>query len=120
VFWAEGAEVEKRLAYKLRGQQQIAIQEVQSVIREFQVWKRDQPINDANEDDESDKEIEFIGRIQREVLRLCIELLNHLLQDNEYQNVIISALAVMGIRDDDGWLDTEYYIPKYSAIIKLA
>jgi hypothetical protein len=61
-----------------------------------------------------------MGRIQQEVLRLCIELLNHLLQDNEYQNVIISALAVMGIRDDDGWLDAEDYTPKYSAIIKLA
>ena len=59
-------------------------------------------------------------RIQREVLRLCIELLNHPLQDNEYQNVIISGLAIMGIRDDDGWLDAEDYTPKYSAIIKLA
>jgi hypothetical protein len=120
VFRAEGAEVEKRLAYKLRGQQQIAIHEVRAVIHEFQVWKRDQPINDADEDDESDEEIEFMGQIQREVLRLCIKLLNHLLQDNEYQNVIISALAVIGIRDDDGWLDAEDYTPKYSAIIKLA
>ncbi len=68
---------------------------MQAVIREFQVWKQDQPINEANEDDESNEEIEFMGRIQREILRLCIELLNHPLQDNEYQNVIISALAVM-------------------------
>ena len=54
------------------------------------------------------------------MLRLCIELLNHPLQDNEYQNVMISGLAIMGIRDDDGWLDAEDYTPKYSAIIKLA
>jgi hypothetical protein len=57
---------------------------VQSVIWEFQEWKQDQPINEANKDDELDEEIEFIGRIQREILRLCIELLNHPLQDNEY------------------------------------
>ena len=120
VFRAEDEEVEKRPAYKLQGQQQIAIQEVQAMIQEFQEWKQDQPIEDANEDDESDEEIEFIGRIQREVLRLCIELLNHPLQDNEYQNVIISGLAVMGIRDDDRWLDAKDYTPKYSAIIKLA
>jgi hypothetical protein len=50
---------------------------VQSIIQEFQEWKQDQPINDADEDDESDDEIEFIGRIQREILRLYIELLNH-------------------------------------------
>jgi hypothetical protein len=46
--------------------------------------------------------------------------LNHPLQDNEYQNVVISALAIMGIRDDDGWLDAEDYTLKYLAIIKLA
>jgi hypothetical protein len=93
---------------------------VRAVIREFQAWKQDQPNENPNEDDESDKKIEFIGRIQREVLRLCIELLNHLLQDNEYQNVIISRLAIMGIHDDNRWLDAKDYIPKYSAIIKLA
>jgi hypothetical protein len=120
VFRAEDEDIDKRPAYRLRGQQQIAIQEVRAVIREFQAWKQDQPNEDPNEDDESNKEIEFIGRIQREVLRLCIELLNHPLQDNEYQNVIISGLAIMGIRDDDGWLDAEDYTPKYSAIIKLA
>src|SRR5277367_6450351 len=120
VFRAEDEDIDKRPAYRLRGQQQIAIQEVRAVIREFQAWKQDQPNEDPNEDDESDEEIEFMERIQREVLRLCIELLNHPLQDNEYQNVIISGLAIMGIRDDDGWLDAEDYTPKYSAIIKLA
>jgi RecQ family ATP-dependent DNA helicase len=120
VFRAEDEDVQKRPAYKLRGRQQIAVQEVRAIIQEFQEWKQDQPIEDADEDDESDEEIEFIGRIQREILRLCIELLNHPLQDNEYQNVIISALALMGMRDDDGWLDAEDYTPKYSAIIKLA
>jgi hypothetical protein len=61
-----------------------------------------------------------MGRIQREVLQLCIELLNHPLQDNKYQNVIISALALLGMRDDDRWLDAKDYMPKYSAIIKVA
>jgi hypothetical protein len=68
----------------LQGRQQIAIQEVQSVIWEFQEWKQDQPIHKANKDNELDEEIEFIGRIQQEILQLCIELLNHPLQDNEY------------------------------------
>jgi hypothetical protein len=119
VFRAEDEDVEKQPAYKLQGRQQIAIQQVQAIIQEFQEWKQDQP-NNANEDDELDEEIEFMGQIQREILRLCIELLNHPLQDNEYQNVIISALALIGMRDDDGWLDAEDYTPKYSAIIKLA
>jgi hypothetical protein len=53
-------------------------------------------------------------------LQLCIKLLNHPLQDNEYQNVIISALALISIRDNNKWLDAKDYMPKYSAIVKLA
>jgi hypothetical protein len=58
--------------------------------------------------------------IQREVLRLCISLLNHPLQDNEYKSAIISGLAILGMKDDGGWLNAEDYTPKYSAVIKLA
>jgi len=53
-------------------------------------------------------------------LRLCVDLLHHPLQDNEYKSAMISGLAVLGIRDDNGWLDAEDYTPKYSAVIKLA
>ena len=34
--------------------------------------------------------------------------------------MLISGLAMLGIREDDGWLDAEDYLPKYSAVIKLA
>jgi hypothetical protein len=34
--------------------------------------------------------------------------------------VLISGLVILGMREDDGWLDTEDYTPKYSAMIKLA
>jgi hypothetical protein len=54
--------------------------------------------------------------------RYCYSILNlnHPLQDNKYQNIFTSDLAVIGVRDDGGWLDAEDYAPKYSAIIKLA
>jgi hypothetical protein len=61
-----------------------------------------------------------MGRIQRQILRLWIALLNQPLQDDEYKSVLISGLAVLGMREDDGWLDAEDYTPKYSAVIKLA
>ena len=61
-----------------------------------------------------------MGRIQRQVLRLWIALLNQPLQDDEYKSVLISGLAILGMREDDGWLDAEDYTPKYSAVIKLA
>jgi hypothetical protein len=34
--------------------------------------------------------------------------------------VLISGLAILGMREDDGWLDAEDYMLKYSAVIKLA
>ncbi|PVH68390.1 hypothetical protein DL98DRAFT_441300, partial [Cadophora sp. DSE1049] len=38
----------------------------------------------------------------------------------EYKSVVISRLAVLGMREDDRCLDAEDYTPKYSAVIKLA
>ena len=63
VFRAEDEEVKKRPAYRLRGRQSIAIQQVRAIIQEFQEWMQDQAIDDADDDDESDREIEFISRI---------------------------------------------------------
>lgn len=47
-------------------------------------------------------------------------LLNHELGDDEYESVIISGLAVLGFRDDGGWLNIEDYTTKYSGVIKIA
>ncbi|KAH6683480.1 hypothetical protein B0J14DRAFT_467389, partial [Halenospora varia] len=55
--------------------------------------------------------------------QMCINdivLLNQPLQDNKYKSVVISGLAVLAIREDNGWLDAKDYTPKYLAMIKLA
>ena len=46
--------------------------------------------------------------------------MNHELGDDEYKSVIISGLAVMGFREDGGWLNAEDYTTKYLGIIKIA
>ncbi|KFY90055.1 hypothetical protein V500_05319, partial [Pseudogymnoascus sp. VKM F-4518 (FW-2643)] len=137
VFRAEREKPEDRPAYRLTERQNISMHGLQAIVQEFQVWKNEQSsdvssvssvsgveseaaVTDEGEEGESDEEIAFMKRIQREVLRFCIDLLNHPLQDNEYKSVIISGLAVLGIRDDDGWLSAEDYTSKYSAIAKLA
>ena len=90
-------------------------------IEEFVWWKEEQgDLESGEEEGESDEEIKWMGRIQRQVLRLWIALLNQPLQDDEYKSVLISGLAILGMREDDGWLDAEDYTPKYSAVIKLA
>ena len=61
-----------------------------------------------------------LKRIDQLCLELCITLLNHKLGNDEYKSVIISRLAVIGFRDDRGWLNTEDYTTKYSRVIKIA
>ena len=46
--------------------------------------------------------------------------MNHELGDDEYESVVISALAVLGFQEDGGWLNAEDYTTKYSGIIKVA
>ncbi|KFY65884.1 hypothetical protein V496_02277 [Pseudogymnoascus sp. VKM F-4515 (FW-2607)] len=141
VFRAEGEEPEDRPAYKLTERQKISMCGLQAIVEEFQGWKNEQPsivsgveskgavtgqgeeggleegmgftrqsggnsegaVTDQGEEGESDKEIAFMRRIQR-----------------EWVGGIISGLAVLGIRDNDGWLNAEDYTSKYSAVAKLA
>ncbi|KFY83127.1 hypothetical protein V500_10159, partial [Pseudogymnoascus sp. VKM F-4518 (FW-2643)] len=128
---AEEEEPIHRPAYKLTPRQEISIQILRESIREFQAWKhaedaeRDGSNGEEEEDkegewEESDEEIKRMKKVQRDVLRFCIDLLDHPLQDREYESAMISGLAVLGLRDDEGWLDAEDYTPKYSAAIKLA
>jgi hypothetical protein len=58
-----------------------------------------------------------LEKIDRLYLKLCIALLNHELGDDEYESVIISGLAVLGFRDDGGWLNVEDYTTNYSGVI---
>ena len=53
-------------------------------------------------------------------LRLCITLLNYELSDDEYKSVIISGLAVLGFRNNGGWLNAKDYTTKYLGFIKVA
>ena len=73
----------------------MSMQRMNRILEEFKEWKDEQLIEIGGT--ESDKEIVFIDRIQQEVLRFYINLLNHPLKDNEYKSVIISKLVVLGI-----------------------
>lgn len=59
-------------------------------------------------------------RLQSVVLELWIALLDHKLGDHQYQSIIISGLAVLGLQNGGGWTDAEDFTPKLSAVIKLA
>jgi len=123
IFRSKGVEPEKRPGYELTERQQMCIEDVWTNVEEFVWWKEEQGDLGSGEEEaegESDEEIEWMGRIQRQILRLWIALLNQPLQDNEYKSVLISGLAVLGMQEDEGWLDAEDYTPKYSAVIKLA
>ncbi|KAK6591474.1 hypothetical protein H4I95_12188 [Botrytis cinerea] len=123
IFRSKDIEPEKRPGYGLTERQQMCIEDVWTSIEELIWWKEEQGALGSGAEDkegESDEEIEWIGRIQRQILRLWMALLNQPLQDDEYKSVLISGLAVLGMREDDGWLDAEDYTPKYSAVIKLA
>lgn len=51
---------------------------------------------------EMPEEVKWIRQIQREILRFCITLLDHPLQDNQDQSPIISGLAILIIKGVKG------------------
>ena len=48
-----------------------------------------------------------------------VALADHALPQGEYENALISGLAVMGMRGDGGWVSALDYTPVYSAVIKV-
>ena len=57
--------------------------------------------------------------VQNQLLQFCITLLDHNLANNEYQSVIISGLAILGLQEGGRWANAKDYMPKLSAVIKL-
>jgi RecQ family ATP-dependent DNA helicase len=57
--------------------------------------------------------------IQEACLEFCITLLDQSVSRREYDNALVCALAVLGVRED-GWKGAESYPPILSAVIKVA
>jgi superfamily II DNA helicase RecQ len=60
-----------------------------------------------------------LSRIQKACLAFCIALLNQSITRKEYDNPLVCALAVLGVKED-GWKGPEQYPPILSAVIKVA
>ncbi|PWI64632.1 hypothetical protein PCL_09489 [Purpureocillium lilacinum] len=59
-------------------------------------------------------------RMDRLALETAMSWLDHQFKESHYDSTIISGLAVMGMRDDGGWVPAIDYTPVYSAVIKVA
>ncbi|KAH6985453.1 hypothetical protein EDB80DRAFT_898713 [Ilyonectria destructans] len=64
------------------------------------------------------KDTEGTGKVERLCLDMLVGFLDHQLKRGDYDNVVLSALAVLGIREDNGWIDAIDYTPIYSAVVK--
>lgn len=92
----------------------------------YRLTKRQANAYDALEDAIEDK-IEGTSETtitEERIDRLCLEMaaswLDHQMKQGQYDSTIISGLAVMGLRDDGGWMEAVDYTPIYSAVIKVA
>ncbi|KAF5487470.1 hypothetical protein CGCS363_v013910 [Colletotrichum siamense] len=59
-------------------------------------------------------------KLERAALDMLISMLDHQLKGGDYSSALLSALAVMGIAENGGWVQITDYTTKYSAVIKIA
>jgi hypothetical protein len=76
--------------------------------------------SDSEDGDEDEMSEELAEALQTKVLAFMLALLDHNLGDNEYQSALISAMAVLGVSAETGWLSSLMYTPKQSAIVTVA
>ncbi|KAF5574050.1 uncharacterized protein FSUBG_14077 [Fusarium subglutinans] len=64
------------------------------------------------------------GLTDEKMERLCLDalisILDHQFKQSHYDSIVLSALAIMGINEDGGWIEPTDYTPKYSGVIKVA
>ncbi|KAF5483092.1 hypothetical protein CGCA056_v015150 [Colletotrichum aenigma] len=59
-------------------------------------------------------------KLERAALDMLISMLDHQLKGGDYSSALLSALAVMGIAENGGWVQITDYTTKYSAVVKVA
>lgn len=80
------------------------------------LWQAAEDAAEAEEDgDEVDRET-----LRKLNMKLTEALVDHIYYETPYENVLVSGLAVIGIREDNGWVSVEDYTMRYSALIKIA
>jgi Orsellinic acid/F9775 biosynthesis cluster protein D len=109
---------EDKPGYQLTRDQEAAFDDLIEAI-EGLTEQEDESSHHVNAKSPEEIDIE-LDKVDRLCLQLVMTLLDHQFGDDEYASVVISGLAVLGIREDGGWLNAEDYTTKYSGIIKIA
>lgn len=107
-----------RPQFRLTYPQSMAMQEMMRAIE-----NHEEEAEEAPDGEPTDPSQRPLTAVDRRILAWCVELLDHSLSggaEQEFENAIISGLAVMGIRADGGWENALAFTPKLSAVIKLA
>jgi hypothetical protein len=77
----------------------------------------------ASEEAMQDLADRLLSPADRAILRWCIRMLDHQLDGkakHEYHSGIINGLAVIDIKEQDGWESALTFTPKLSRMIKIA
>jgi superfamily II DNA or RNA helicase len=105
-------EAEERPEYRLTSRQSRLLDTLMSQATAFEEVEV--------KDEMSTSAAKQMAELDWQCLQFCIQLLDHKLPGNAYENVIISGMSILGFREGGGWLKATEYTTKYSAIIKLA
>lgn len=73
----------------------------------------------SSSSDDDNNNSNNIERIDGARLEFLMAMDNHQLGDYHYDSILLSALAVMGMREDGGWESPLNYTPIYSAVVKI-
>lgn len=108
---SEELDEEERPAFKITHEQQVQFDKLINVVDKIMGFD-DNAVRQEKE--KAEKEIESV------VLALCIAMLDHTFEDNQYESVVVSGLAMLGLQEEGIWANAEDYTPILSAIVKLA
>ncbi|KAL5371306.1 hypothetical protein DPSP01_014356 [Paraphaeosphaeria sporulosa] len=118
----------KRPPYHISAKQHMFVEKIKWIVGKdkeedwFDEMATDSDDTDTDTDTDDDDDDDRLDEEQEEaleglVLQFMLSLLDHTLGDSEYRSALISAMAVLGISAESGWLSPMVYLPKQSAVV---
>lgn len=120
VQYKEGqADVEgRRPPYRLTVRQEVLLQKMQAIVGQDQEddWFDELDSSDSDNDLDPSRD----AKVQEFVLAFMLALLDHVLADDEHASALISAMSVLGIDADCGWMSALIYTPRQAAVVNVS
>jgi hypothetical protein len=110
----------QRPPYQLTIQQEVLLQKIEIAVGRAEEEEEEEDWFEELDSDEDEPDQKQEDQVEGLVMAFMMVLLDHPLGDDEHGSALISAMAVLGINANCGWMSSLIYTPKQAVVVTVA